>query len=358
MSTTSIEWATHVWNPFTGCDRVSPGCAHCYAAEVAASNQRKEVGRLAKAEREGKSLPLLRYQNDGDPKSSGPGFKFTVHQDRLDQPPKFPPGARVFVNSMSDVFHDDAEIVDIARVFAAAALQPHTSFLILTKRAERMHQLLSAPAFDAFIGNALAAHGYKACLDGLSPLPNVWLGVSIENRRFVYRADLLRQTPAAVRFISAEPLLGPLVGNVLTDEQWERALEAIPIDAGLPHLGENRADYETRTKREWAGNLDLTDIDWLIVGAESGGERRRFDVQWARDLRDACLAGRAVAGHSAAGNQDGQRRSETLYEPDGPNRKAFFFKQGSAFRPGQHRELDGRTWDELPQAASREAAAV
>jgi protein gp37 len=319
VSTTSIEWATDVWNPFTGCDRVSPGCAHCYAAEQAARIQRFERGRMVKAALEDKPLPMLRYQNDGEPGSSGPGFKFTVQQDKLDSPPRFKPGARVFVNSMSDVFHEDAPDAAVGQLLNHCVLTPDVNWLILTKRPERMLELVRrwySPAGLAGYGNPTRDLG---TVD--RPVRNLWLGVSIENRRFVHRADLLRETPAAVRFISAEPLLGPLI--------------APRVVGGL-----ERTDALGRGAlclwgggRPMAPELDLTGIDWLIVGAESGAKRRRFDPQWARDLLTACTA---ELCHRARNDLPGRLNP------------AFFFKQGSAFKPGQNRELDGRTWDELP----------
>jgi protein gp37 len=129
MPETTIEWATHVWNPFTGCDRVSPSCARCYAATAAASLKRREQGRIDKAIAEGRPEPKVRYQRDGDPKSSGPGFGFTVHWDKLENPERFPAGARVFVNSMSDVFHEDAPYEAISLLFDAMAEQPKVNFL-------------------------------------------------------------------------------------------------------------------------------------------------------------------------------------------------------------------------------------
>jgi protein gp37 len=254
MAETAIEWATEVWNPFTGCDRVSPGCAHCYAATSAARLQKQELGRIAKARAEGKPDPKTRYQKDGHPLSSGPGFGFTIHWDKLENPPRFKPGARVFVNSMSDVFHEEAPVGAIADMWDVFAERPDVQFLVLTKRPERMRELLTGWDKLDQVEN----------FPPIGPLPNVWLGVTIENRKFVHRADILRETPAAVRFISAEPLLGYLEG------------------------------------------IDLNDIDWLIVGGESGPDHRPFRIDWARELK---------ATADAAGT-------------------AFFFKQLGGARPG------------------------
>lgn len=281
MAETSIEWATHTFNAFTGCDRVSPGCARCYALDAAASLKRREQGRIDKARAEGKPDPKVRYQNDGDPKTSGPGFGFTVHWDKLKNPSIPPAGSRVFVNSMSDVFHEEAPFDAIAQMFAVFALNPQVNWLILTKRPERMCRLLNLERFLVEVSNRAA----RETLFSLEwPLPNVWLGVSIENRRFVHRADLLRATPAAIHFISAEPLLGPLIPETKID-----------TDIGELEYDGEKAWVEQRhiTDRYWddghqGSGLNLTDIDWIICGGESGPKHRRLDLRWIRDLRDAC----------------------------------------------------------------------
>jgi len=232
-ASSSIEWTEATWNPVTGCDKVSPGCAHCYA-ETFAERWR--------------GLPDHPYEQ---------GFDLRLWPERLSKPLEWKRPRLIFVNSMSDLFHDDVPLSFIQEVFGTMAAADWHTFQILTKRHERLAataRLLQWPA-------------------------NVWMGVSIENRRFVHRANYLRQVPAAVRFISAEPLLGPLEG------------------------------------------LDLAGIDWLIAGGESGPGHRRIDVSWVRDLRDRCVA-------------------------EDVN---FFFKQWGGSRPkAGGRELDGRTWDELP----------
>ena len=245
MST--IEWTDETWNPTTGCDRISPGCDNCYALTLAK--------RL-------KGMGQAKYQNDGDPRTSGPGFGLTVHPDSLDAPLRWKKPRRVFVNSMSDLFHDDVGPAFIGAVFDRMRECPQHTFQILTKRSKRMAGLC------------------KGGVPGDSdPIPNVWLGVSIENDRYAFRADHLRETPAAVRFLSLEPLLGPLP------------------------------------------SLDLTGIDWVIVGGESGVNARPIEADWVRDLRDRSVA----AG------------------------VAFFFKQWGGRTPKANgRTLDGRTWDEYP----------
>ncbi|MBE3599797.1 MAG: phage Gp37/Gp68 family protein [Limnochordaceae bacterium] len=197
---TRIEWTQATWNPVTGCSKVSPGCKNCYAARFAE--------RLQKA-----GHP--RYQN---------GFTVTLHWDLLDLPLQWKRPRLIFVNSMSDLFHERVPETFIRSVFSVICRASHHTFQVLTKRAERL----------AALGPSL-------------PWPeNVWVGVSIENQSYVWRADLLRTIPAAVRFLSIEPLLGPIT------------------------------------------DLDLTGIGWVIVGGESGPGARPVHVQWVRDLRDLC----------------------------------------------------------------------
>lgn len=231
---TAIEWTDTTWNPVTGCDRISPGCDHCYALTMA--------GRL-------KLMGQAKYQADGDPHTSGPGFAVTCHDDELERPLKWRRARMVFVNSMSDLFHQDVPYRFIRDVFntmrrcdglvtAAGERYPSHTFQVLTKRPQRMAEL--------------ACGGYLG-FDPAHPPANVWLGTSIENDRYAFRADHLRATPAAVRFLSLEPLLGPLP------------------------------------------SLDLTGIDWVIIGCESGPGARLMDLGWVAMIIDkARHAGAAV----------------------------------------------------------------
>ncbi len=197
---TAIEWTESTWNPVTGCSKVTPGCAHCYA-ETFAERWRGVRGHS--------------YEQ---------GFDLRLWPQRLDYPLKWKRPRMIFVNSMSDIFHEDIPFEYVERIFAVMQEASHHTFQVLTKRHERMSEL--------------APH--------LPWPPNVWMGVSIENKRWVLRADHLRQVAAAVRFISAEPLLGPLTG------------------------------------------LDLTDIHWLIAGGESGPGHRPVRAEWIRELREQC----------------------------------------------------------------------
>lgn len=229
----SIEWTDSTWNPVTGCTKVSPGCKHCYA------------DRLAK-----------RLHAMGNPRYLN-GFKLTLHDDLLELPLHWRTSKMIFVNSMSDLFHDDVPLPFIQRAFDTMRKAHWHVFQILTKRAERLAELAAEIDWPT----------------------NVWMGVSVENERYLYRIDHLRRVRAHVRFLSLEPLLGPLPG------------------------------------------LDLEGIQWVITGGESGPGARPVAPEWIRAIRDRCL----VAG------------------------VPFFFKQwGGVWKKRTGRELDGRTWDELP----------
>lgn len=206
----AIEWTDATWNPVTGCSKVSPGCAHCYAERLS-----------------------TRFQKTTKPWTlANAAENVVLHEDRLLAPMSWRQPRMVFVNSMSDLFHELVPDGFIDQVFVTMSLARRHTFQILTKRPELMRRWFEGPGA-----------GWAA-----DPLPNVWLGTSIENDRWVDRADELRATPAAIRFISAEPLLGPLP------------------------------------------SLDLTDIHWLIVGGESGPVHRPIEVEWVTDLRDAAAA--------------------------------------------------------------------
>ncbi|MFI1169291.1 DUF5131 family protein [Streptomyces sp. NPDC020801] len=238
----AIEWTEATWNPTTGCDRVSPGCDNCYAMTLAK--------RL-------KAMGQAKYQNDGDPRTSGPGFGLTVHPDALQIPYGWRSPRTVFVNSMSDLFHARVPLDFVRQVFQVMADTPQHTYQVLTKRARRLRQVADRLEWPA----------------------NVWMGVSVESSKELARVDDLRRVPAAVRFLSCEPLLGPLDG------------------------------------------LDVTDIDWVIAGGESGPRFRPMQQEWVTGIRDVC---------TDAG-------------------VAFFFKQWGGRTPKSlGRELEGRTWDQMP----------
>lgn len=234
MATKStIEWTEMTWNPVTGCTKVSEGCRHCYAERMA-----------------------LRLRAMGNPRYVN-GFDVTLHDDLVDLPRKLRQPRLIFVNSMSDLFHDDVPEEFIGRVFETMSACPQHTFQVLTKRSRRLRDLS----------------------DKLSWPKNVWVGVSVEDERVLGRIDDLRRVPAFVRFLSCEPLLGPL------DE------------------------------------LELPGIAWVIVGGESGPGARPMRQEWVESILQKC------------------RRAKV----------PFFFKQWGGVRKGRTgRELNGRTYDELP----------
>lgn len=209
----SIEWTDATWNPVAGCTIVSPGCTNCYAMRMAARleamGQSKYTGTTRKSGR--------RHVWTG---------KITVDEKSLSAPFAWKKGRRVFVNSMSDLFHEDVPVDHIRAVFDVMVRTPQHSYQILTKRAERL----------AEVANKL-------------PWPdNVWMGVSVESNEYLTRVDALCETPARIKFLSLEPLLGPLDG------------------------------------------LDLRGMDWVIAGGESGPGARALNPEWVRDIRDICIA--------------------------------------------------------------------
>lgn len=205
----AIEWTEATWNPTTGCDKTSPGCDNCYALTL--SKRLKAMGQA-------------KYQRDGDPRTSGPGFGLTIHPDTLDVPRSWQSPRTIFVNSMSDLFHQDVPEGYIRDVFQVIAETPHHQYQVLTKRSKRLAEIGARLDWPA----------------------NLWMGVSVENARYRFRLDHLRKVDATVRFVSAEPLLGPL------------------------------------------DDLNLDGIHWLIAGGESGPRARPVEESWLLDLRDQC----------------------------------------------------------------------
>lgn len=231
-----IEWTESTWNPLTGCTKVSPGCKHCYAERMA-----------------------VRLQAMGQPNYAG-GFRLTIHPHMLELPLGWRKPQVVFVNSMSDLFHEEVPLSFIQATFDVMRRAHWHVFQILTKRSERLVEI--SPAIDW-------PH-------------NVWMGVSVENRDYVHRIDDLRRTGARTKWLSLEPLLGPV------------------------------------------GRLDLGDIDWVVVGGESGPGARPLLEDSVVEIRNQCLSARVP----------------------------FFFKQwGGTRKRRTGRLLQGRTWDAMPQLA-------
>lgn len=230
----SIEWTEATWNPVTGCSKVSQGCKHCYAERMAK--------RLV-------AMGNPRYIN---------GFKVTLHEDLVDLPFSWKKPRKVFVNSMSDLFHEEVPLEFIQKVFSTMNNTPQHTYQILTKRSNRLREL------SPF----------------LNWTPNIWMGVSVENSDVEYRIDDLRETGALIKFLSCEPLLGPLQG------------------------------------------MNLDNIDWVIVGGESGPKARPIKEDWVWDIKLQCER----------------------------NNVAFFFKQwGGVQKHRNGRTLKGNTYEEYPE---------
>ena len=233
MSQSSIEWTEMTWNPVTGCTKISSGCKFCYAEVMSKRLQ---------------AMGLDKYKD---------AFKIKEHPDQLNIPYTWKSSKIVFVNSMSDLFHKDISIEFIKKVFLVMNDNPNHVFQVLTKRAERLYEI------------------HKE----LKWTHNIWMGVSVENEKAVHRIDFLRKTDARVKFLSCEPLIGPL------------------------------------------HNLNLYEIDWVITGGESGHRPRPMKADWVLDIQDQC------------------ERSDV----------AFFFKQwGGRNKKASGRELNGRTYNEMP----------
>ena len=280
MADTSIEWTEQTWNPTTGCDRVSPGCDRCYALTMAK--------RL-------KGMGSAKYQTDGDPRTSGPGFGLAMHEDVLAEPFRWKKPRRVFVNSMSDLFH--AKVTDefIAKTFAVMALTPQHTYQILSKRHGRMRSLLGGSDFEKLVDRALltmpvasdpkrTGRSWPLPKPGW-PLPNVHLGVSVEDQK---RADLripaLIDTPAAVRFLSMEPLIGPvdLCGPLVPGRGRPRLTYWLD---GRPGFGD---PVPTGTGIEMRPLTTGPRLDWVIIGGESGPGARPMNPAWATQIVQEC----------------------------------------------------------------------
>ncbi len=231
---TTIEWTDATWNPVRGCTKISPGCKNCYAE------------RFAERFRGVKGHPFEQ------------GFDLRLVPAKIGEPLRWRTPQRIFVNSMSDLFHNEVPLEYIKDVFDVMNRADWHQYQVLTKRAERLEELSRE----------------------LRWAPNIWMGVSVENRDYLWRIDHLRRTKAHIKFLSIEPLIGPL------------------------------------------GKINLRGIDWVITGGESGPRARPMDAAWVRDVRDQCVR----AGVS------------------------FFFKQWGGVQKKRHgRELEGRTWDEMPE---------
>lgn len=278
-----IEWTDETWNPTVGCSKVSPGCDNCYAINVA--------HRAMQPAHEGLTI----VQDGQRPDWTG---EVRMLQDRIDTPLRWRKPRRVFVDSMSDLFHVDVGSALIASVFDTMRRCPQHTFQVLTKRPQRMAALM------------------RTAVPGEGGVPdNVWLGTSIENDSYAWRAKYLRDTPAPMRFLSLEPLIGPLP------------------------------------------SLDLDGIDWVIVGGESGPGARPMHPQWVRDIRDRCETAGVPFFFKQWGSwaqvryPDYGRKGDRLIFAgttswERERERALYVREVGKKKAG--RDLDGRTWDEMP----------
>ncbi len=249
MNPSSIEWTSATWNPVTGCTKVSPGCDHCYA-ETFAERFR--------------GVPGHPYER---------GFELQLRPGRLAQPRSWRQPARIFVNSMSDLFHAEVPTEYIALVWRAMLCAPWHTFQVLTKRAERMERLLRRPGFWRDVGPGDDAPLLPGIVDAdrcPPPAQHIWLGVSVESPAYFSRIRHLQRTPAHLRFLSCEPLLAPLP------------------------------------------NLPLEGIGWVIVGGESGPGARPMNQEWARGIRDQCQAAGVAFFFKQCGGPNKKRAGRLL----------------------------------------------
>jgi protein gp37 len=348
-----IEWTEATWNPILGCTKVSPGCDHCYAitqATIRAGNPHPKVAA---------AFAGLTKRAEAGPDWTG---RVNLLPDRLMQPVKWRKPKRVFVNSLADLFHDDVPDAFIAQVFAVMAITPQHSYQLLTKRHGRMKSLLSGGPRDAWLVpnhpspfvQAVYREARKLAPAGPPlrwPLPNLWLGVSAEDQHWAkIRVHALLSTPAVVRWVSAEPLLGPI------DLRNLRAGNGALIDALCGDVKSPKGEIYAACPGS---------VSWVVAGGESGPGARPMAPDWARSLRDQCRSTRVpflfkqwgewgptgVVGRGGTNPREIFVRDSTVTCHD--------FEGAQLRRMGKKatgRELDGRTWDEYPGVLQGAAA--
>jgi protein gp37 len=346
MAKTQIEWSDYTWNPTIGCSLVSPGCTNCYAMRVA---DRFRAGTVYDG--------LTKVVN-GNPVWTG-DVKLT-HEKNLTVPLRWKRPRRIFVNSMSDLFHENIPDEWIDRIFAVMALSSRHTYQVLTKRPERMRNYISrlAGSIEPIEAQARAL-GYTFHFEGFStlpwPIPNIWLGVSVEDqKRADERIPVLLDIPARIHFLSMEPLLGPVILNPLY----------MPAKVAAP-----QGTYK------YVG----PQVRWIVVGGESGPRARPMHPDWARSLRDQCVAADVSyffkqwgawkpleVGESQGGNvhfvlrDPSDRRnpmSECFHMPHSVEacitepEYGWRYPVKNVGKKAAGRLLDGLTWDEFPEAA-------
>lgn len=321
MGLTSIEWTDRVWNPTRGCSRISEGCRNCYAERIAA---RFSDGREQKPVRQGEFHGFA-IRTPSGPRWTG---KVELIESKLTEPLHWKKPQRVFVNSMSDLFHEALPDEAIDRVFAVMALCPQITFQVLTKRPARMLQWFKGDGrsrWEDHVYNRayLMSTKCSAAVPSTWPLPNVWLGVSVEDQATAdERIPLLLQTPAAIRFVSYEPALGPVDFS-----------DFLPGRIN-PHWT-GHADDNPRS--EWG-------LDWIIAGGESGSGARPPHPDWFRQVRDQCIAADVAFFFKQWGEW-----GIALPEPGEPKGWTPLNQMWKFGKKKAGALLDGREWKQFPK---------
>lgn len=378
---TKIEWTDATWNPMVGCSIVSPGCTNCYAMKMAgrieAMNRAHE-----QAGRESKIIP--HYDGLTKPSKAGPVWtgKVALAGERaLLEPLRRKTPTMYFVNSMSDLFHENVPDEWIDRIIAVMALARHHTFQVLTKRATRMRSYFESVTLARMASamTLIPGHLGPRSIAFDLPLPNVWLGVSAERQQEAdERVPDLLNTPAAVRFVSAEPLLGPIDFTrleLLPDKPATSAKGKRYMRAGV-HLNSLRGRY-CESGVEYVGDWDVNlpapphdatqrKLDWVIVGGESGPGARPMHPDWARSIRDQCAAAGTAFFFKQWGawlwSNDDQNyaAAEEWRRLHFPKARAECHSSGhTALLVGKARAgrlLDGCTHDAMPTTTQREMA--
>jgi protein gp37 len=324
-----IEWTDATWNPIRGCSRISEGCRNCYAESVA--NRFKGAG-----------LPY-----EGLITSSGAwNGEIKIIQDKITEPLRWKKPRRIFVNSMSDLFHEKVDIETINKVFAVMSLAQNHTFQILTKRADRMHEYLTTPYREQQIKSAaweILGHFPKQSSAGMKatwPLPNIWLGASVEDQITAEkRIPLLLKTPAAIRWISAEPLINAInLSSTLGGTLWIGGQRG----CNGTHNGIGTIDCPKHAHHHHDERCNRG-LDWVVAGGESGKNARRMKPDWIRSLRDQCVYAKVPFFFKQWGEY-----GLNWYKDENGEKIPGTEWQYLAGKKIAGRELDGRIWDQFP----------
>lgn len=352
---TRIEWTEATWNPITGCSIISPGCTNCYAMKLAGTRLQHHPSRAG-----------LTVDAKAGPVWIG---KTRFNEEWLDQPLRWRRSRMIFVCAHGDLFHESVPNEWIDRVFAVMALAPHHTFQVLTKRAARMREYLSSEWFGFRIRNAMQSIWPQPIIEMSLPFPNVWLGVSVEDKTRRDRVVDLAQTQAAVRWISGEPLLEDLS---LTD---------IPLNGGLDEHGDQWLFNALTGEQYFVGGdslnysgdgPDMQPLDWIVVGGESGPGARPMHPAWVRSMRDQCADAGVPFFFKQWGEYlpEGQFDSTGFQWAPGEDGRAHWWKPEPRY--GEHledghcsvrvgkkvagRQIDGVEHNEMPVPTGSEAA--